>query len=79
MYSLNMNHQFEEYQGPEKHNNQWEFTNGDDRIQINLEMNIVYGDKMKKCKYCGLMYAVEFEQPKFQTCEEVYVDEVMKS
>jgi len=74
-----MDHQFEEYQGLEKYDSQWEFTNGDDRIQINLEMNVVYKDKMKKCKYCGLIYAIERERPKFQTCEEVYVDEIMKS
>jgi hypothetical protein len=74
-----MNHEFEEYQGPERHDSQHIFTQGNNRIEINLQMNVVYACKMMRCKYCGIKVAVESEQPKFETCEEVYVDEVMGS
>ena len=70
-----MVHEFEEYVGPEK--SESSFTCGD--IQINLELNMVYADKMVKCKHCGIKVADGKEQPKFETCEEVYVDEVMGS
>lgn len=76
-----MQHEFEKYSGPEDSDNDWTFQNGDDQICIHLNMSYHYDEscKMMRCKHCGLTYSKVNEQPKFETCEEVYVDEVMGS
>lgn len=73
-----MVHQFETYFGPDHSNHEWSYKDQNGKeIDVKLNLTFVYAQKMFKCVSCGLMI-VEQQEPKFKTCEEVLVDELME-
>ena len=58
----------------------WEYKDSDGNVsKITLDIDYTYSPdtKVERCKTCGLK--VINDEPKFPTCEEVFVNEVMGS